>query len=251
MSFVLALAFAPALAATDPCGNSDGNGRPRACVVRELTPAATPSLTIDARTNGGIAVTGREGGGIRVLAKISSSAPTAERARALAEAVKIDTTGGCIAAKGPNPASNESWSVSYEVVVPHTTDLVLQSYNGGLAVSGMDANVELSTTNGGIALENVNGDVSGTTTNGGVSVVLSGSGWRGAGLDVETTNGGVTVVVPGSYAAEIEASTVHGGVDIDGLAEHRDGNRIRATLGNGGAPIRLATTNGGISVNAR
>lgn len=253
MSCVTLILSVSALAATDPCGNDPSREGERGytCVVRELTPAATRSLTVDARDNGGIAVTGQDGAGIRVVAKVSARAPTKARSAAIVEAVEIGITGSRIAATGPSRENSESWAVSYEITAPRGTDLVLQSHNGGLSVTGIDANVALSTTNGGISLEDVNGKVGGTTANGGVDVILSGPGWRGAGLDVQTTNGGVSLALPRTYGAELEVGTVHGGVAFAGLGEHSEGNRIRTTLGGGGAPIRVVTTNGGVSVSAR
>jgi DUF4097 and DUF4098 domain-containing protein YvlB len=97
------------------------------------------------------------------------------------------------------------------------------------------------------------GDVKGTTKNGGVSVELSGGAWRGNGLDVKTTNGSVKLSMPENYAARVETGTVNGGFksEISQLnVERNERNRavrINTEL-NGGAPIRVVTTNGGVKI---
>ena len=50
---------------------------------------------------------------------------------------------------------------------------------------GVDGALEFETQNGGVSLSDVAGDVKGKTQNGGVNVSLSGSSWRGGGLDVD------------------------------------------------------------------
>jgi DUF4097 and DUF4098 domain-containing protein YvlB len=247
LSFVSSLSFA---GSPDPCGQSSDDGRAHACVVRELSLPVTSGLTVDARTNGGIEVSGQDAGGIRVTAKIATSARTDAQAEALADAVKIVTTSGRIAADGPTRVRGEDWSVSFEIAAPRKTDLSLLTYNGGLSVVGMDSTISLSSTNGGISLEDVNGAVTGSTTNGGVHVELFGTGWRGTGLDVRTTNGGISVALPRTYAAELDVGTVNGGVSVEAPSERHEGGRVKASLGGGGAPIRLTTTNGAVSVAA-
>lgn len=247
---VLSLLLATVAFAADPCGQTADDGQAHACVVRELTLPATAALTVDARENGGITVTGTDTGGIRVVAKISANAGTQAQAQALADGVKVVTSDGKIGASGPAAGRNQGWSVSFEVAVPRHTDLSLITHNGGLAVTGVDARVALTSTNGGIALEDVNGEITGSTTNGGVDVQLSGSGWRGAGLDIETTNGGISVVLPRTYAADLDVGTLHGGVSVEAPNERHNG-RVTASLGGGGAPIHLTTTNGGVSVAAQ
>ena len=85
---------------------------------------------------------------------------------------------------------------------------------------------EFETTNGGVHIKDVSGNIKGRTTNGGVNVSLSGSSWKGNGLDVTTTNGGVNLSMPANFAAHIETGTVNGGFksDIPGLTvEKNDG----------------------------
>jgi DUF4097 and DUF4098 domain-containing protein YvlB len=122
-----------------------------------------------------------------------------------------------------------------------------------VSAEDVEGDLDLRATNGGIRIENVAGDVHGETTNGGVSASLSGSSWRGRGLDLQTTNGGVSLTIPRGYNARLETGTTNGGMRIDfpitvqGLIN----KRINTQLGAGGPPVRVVTTNGGVRISER
>jgi hypothetical protein len=223
--------------------------------LREMTIPAAGNLTIDGGRNGGINVKGQNRSDILVRACVQTWSTTEEAAKALAAAIRIGTSPAVKADGG----GEENWSVSYEVLVPRSTDLRLTAHNGGISIDSVDGRMEFETTNGGLHLSDIGGDVKGRTTNGGVHVDLSGNSWRGSGMDVITTNGGVHLTLPASYAANIETGTTNGGFhsDIASLNVEKDPNdrhRSRATkistaLNGGGAPIRLITTNGGVHIS--
>ena len=214
----------------------------------------TKALAVDGRENGGVTVHGWDKNQMHVTAMVQTQDESEAEARDLAKQITIRSDGGELRAEGPRRTGrNQSWSVSYEVWAPRHTDLRLTASNGGLAVDAVDARVDLETTNGGITLTDVDGDVHGSTTNGGVSVQLSGDRWYGAGLDLRTTNGGVHLVVPNGYSARLETGTVNGGLNVDFpiTVRGRIGRNLTTQLGNGGAPIRVMTTNGGVTVRKR
>ncbi len=223
------------------------------CEVRELTMAPRGALTVDAGPNGGVSVEGWDQNQIHILARISAQAESDADARDLASEVHVQMDGNSIDSEGPRVGRRESWSVSYRVSVPRRMDLSLESTNGGISVADVSGDIQFETTNGGIHLTDVAGDVRGHTTNGGLHVELAGSSWQGTGLDVSTTNGSVTLQVPDGYNAKLEASTTNGGMSFDFpvTVQGRINRRIAADLGSGGAPIRVRTTNGGVSVKRR
>jgi DUF4097 and DUF4098 domain-containing protein YvlB len=169
--------------------------------------------------------------------------------------VRVDAGSGRVSATGPDAGRREWWSVSYRINVPRKNDLDLSASNGGITITGVTGNLRFDTTNGGVKLTDVGGLVRGNTRNGGLNVQLSGTRWEGDGLDVETSNGGVTVAIPDGYNAEFETRTVNGGLRIDfpitvqGELTSRRG--ITTTLGSGGPPVRVRTTNGGVTVARR
>jgi hypothetical protein len=240
----------------DPCRDR-GRDRDRYthCEVREESMAAGP-LTVDAGTNGGIRVVAWDESSIRVQAVVQASARVEARARELASNVRLMVGGGHVSASGPERTDRrESWSVSYRINVPRRNDLDLRARNGGITIEGVAGDIKFDTNNGGVRLTDLGGTVRGETHNGGLNIALSGRQWEGEGLDVITTNGGVTLAIPDGYNAQLETRTVNGGfrsdfpLTVQGELSFRRG--ISATLGSGGAPVRVRTTNGGVKVSRR
>lgn len=261
VSLLAVLALAPAALAAqtgDPdhewCRDDGSRDRERYCEVREFALRPTGSLQVDATPNGGVRVEAWDRQEVRVLARVVADARSEADAREIASEVRIRTEDGRVEAEGPRRTGRgEGWHVSFRVSAPAASDVSARTVNGGVSVSGMRGRIEARTTNGGVRLNDLAGDVSARTTNGGITVDLTGSAWDGAGLEARTTNGGVTLRIPDGYSARLEASTTNGGVnsDVPLTVRGRIDRRIEATLGGGGAPIRVSTTNGGIRIQNR
>jgi hypothetical protein len=237
----------------DPCRNYNDRDDDyyQHCEVRDSTLPAGP-LNVDAGQNGGVSVEAWDRNEIRVRAIVRGSARDEARAKSIAGQVQVQSGGGRVYATGPDLDRREWWSVSYRINVPRKNDLDLSATNGGITIVGVSGNLRFDTTNGGVKLQDVGGRVNGETRNGGLDVRLNGSRWEGEGLDVETSNGGVTLSIPDGYNAELETRTVNGGLNIDfpitvqGELTSRRG--ISTTLGSGGPPVRVRTTNGGVRI---
>jgi hypothetical protein len=255
--FAIALLAAPVQAQTtwqlgdqSWCDDYDGD-RARYCEVRVTTLPSTGALDVDGGPNGSIEVEAWDGSQVEVEARVTANARSQERADEIAAAVELVAERGRIASRGPRSLRREGWAVSYRVRVPRSTNLELDTTNGGIDVLGVAGSIDFSATNGGVRLIGLAGDVRGHTTNGGLRVELAGDRWTGDGMDVRTTNGGVTVMVPDGYSAELEVGTTNGGIDIDFpvTIQGRIGRRqLSTTLGDGGSRIRAVTTNGGVRV---
>jgi len=230
-----------------------GGDNERSCQVLTTTLAALPRLTVDGGRNGGVSVSGWDRSDMEVRAKVWANAASMSRAEAIAAEITVRVENGRISADGPSTARRESWGVSYEISVPHTTDLEIETLNGGIDVDGVGGDIGFEALNGGVRLVDVSGDVRGHTTNGGLHVELAGTRWEGAGLDVETTNGGVRLILPEDYSAQLVTGTVNGGIDIGFpvTVRGRIGRRLETTLGEGGPTIRAVTTNGGVHIEHR
>lgn len=222
----------------------------RYCLALDGSFADPGELSIDGGLNGGVEVVGWERDQVEVRAKVWARARSVERAEEIARAVEVAMERGRLRADGPDTGRRESWGVSWEVRVPRSTDLDLETHNGGIAVTDVAGRIRFEALNGGVRLVDVGGDVVGRTTNGGLHVELDGATWSGRGLDVETTNGGITVLVPDDYSARLETGTVNGGIDIDFpvRVQGRIGRRLTTTLGDGGPTVRAVTTNGGVKI---
>jgi hypothetical protein len=233
------------------CDQDRGGGdRERACEVLTATVQAPRGITVGGGTNGGVDVTGWDRSDVQIRAKVWAYARSEERAQEIEKAVRVRVDGGGISADGPDTARRESWGVSYEIMVPRAMDLDIDTKNGGVSVTDVSGDIRFQAMNGGVHLVRVGGDVRGRTMNGGLTVELAGDHWEGAGLDAKTTNGGVKMIVPENYSAELETGTVNGGMNIDFpvTVRGRIGRQIHTTLGEGGATIRVTTTNGGVRI---
>lgn len=221
----------------------------RLCEVREITlEAGRDVVRVDGAANGGISVEGWDRDEIRIQARVTVwTRDDEEDALEIMEKVKIETD-GTIEARGPKQRRREGWSVSYRIMVPKSSNLELETNNGGISVTDVEGEIVADATNGGMTLTRLAGDVRARTTNGGLDVELSGDRWKGEGLDAITTNGGVSLEIPEDYNAELETGTVNGSVHVEFpiTVQGKISKRIEATLGDGGAPVRVRTTNGGV-----
>lgn len=224
--------------------------------LRELTVPAAYQLKVNSE-NGRITVKGENRSDVLVRACVKTWGATAVEADAAAKAVRIETSPEVRAVNLPE----RDWSVSYEILVPTAMNLDLGSKNGRITISSVQGQMRFATGNGRVTLEDVGGDIKGRTGNGRVTVSLTGAAWQGAGgLDVETGNGRITLYMPANYAANVEVGTSHGrfSSDFEQLRPANDKPRQRyepkkvsASLNGGGAPIRLVTTNGRVSIKAK
>ncbi|MBX7055693.1 MAG: DUF4097 domain-containing protein [Pyrinomonadaceae bacterium] len=242
------------------CSNNNysSDGNVSASDLREMTVTAGSGISVDAGKNGGVSVRGEDRSDVLIRACVQAWSRTDADAKAAVSAIRINTNGTIKA----EAANENNWAVSYQILVPRSTNVEVTAKNGGISISDVDGTAILRTVNGGLNLENIAGSVKGLTTNGGVRVTLSGSAWSGSGLDVQTTNGGVTLALPANYAANIETGTVNGGFksdipalnvtteDLRGDPERRS-KRVVTAINGGGAPIRVITTNGGVKISTR
>jgi DUF4097 and DUF4098 domain-containing protein YvlB len=255
LTALVSVATLVAQPADNPCRDSGwDDDRYRACDVREYTLPAG-ALRVEAGRNGGIRVEGSDRSDIRIQAIVSAQAREEADAKRLVSEVEVQAGSGRVTAAGPSTGSREQWSVSYRISVPRRTDLDLEANNGGITINGVAGTIRFDTTNGGVRLTDVGGDVRGETRNGGLNVTLNGNQWEGTGLDVETSNGGVTLTIPDGYNAELTTRTINGGfrsdypMTIQGELSPRRG--FSTTLGSGGPPLSLRTTNGGVRIHRR
>jgi hypothetical protein len=83
-----------------------------------------------------------------------------------------------------------------------------------------------------------------------VQVSLKGSSWSGAGLEVSSSNGSVRLDLPDDYNAHLIARSTNGSMRVDRpiTVQGRLGRDIDTNLGKGGAPLRVTTSNGSLTV---
>jgi DUF4097 and DUF4098 domain-containing protein YvlB len=180
---------------------------------------------------------------------------------------------------------NRHGHVNLEVRVPRHLRLQCESVNGKLAVSGMRASVGARSSNGSVTVEDVVGNVDVFTANAkvacsctcGALVARSSNGkieigeHRGSvdastsnglirasldalgpeGVRLATSNGRIVLELPDEVDADVDLRVDNGIVrnerELENATRSTDG-RVRGSLGRGGAPIKLRTSNGSISL---
>jgi hypothetical protein len=231
--------------------------RVKHCEIREtglrVRGARSGALTVDPGNNGGVDIAAWDRDSIAVTARIQVQARSDDDAQAIAREIRIEAAGATVRAVGPKlTGRGRHWSVSFIVQVPRRTDLSIATENGPLSVREVTGRMELSTQNGPLALMGVAGDVHARAQNGPLVVKLEGSRWEGAGLDAETHNGPADLRIPEGYNAKLDFGTVNGpmmvGFPLTVTINGRLTDRISTTLGEGGPPIRVMTTNGPMTV---
>ena len=234
----------------------DWGSRTRHCEIRETGMKATGrALTIDPGMNGGVEIIGwSNSDSIAITARIQIHARSSGDADAIARDIKIETSGGTVRATGGSSpfGRGQNWSVSFVVMVPRHSDLTLSTQNGPLSVEDVSGRMDLQTQNGPLSLSGVGGDVHASAQNGPLTIDLRGTRWEGTGLDAETQNGPADLRIPDNYNAKVEFGTINGPLDVGFpvtvTLSGRVRDRISTTLGNGGPPIRVVTTNGPMTV---
>jgi hypothetical protein len=137
--------------------------------------------------------------------------------------------------------------VEFVVRLPAGVKIDASTVNGGVTVDGVTSTVVAHTVNGGIDARSTGGAVTARTTNGDVTV--SSAKLDGDRTEYTTVNGTITVSLPASVNADVEMRTVNGRLSsdfpltVEGTFSPR---RLHATLGKGGATLRLSTVNGSI-----
>jgi DUF4097 and DUF4098 domain-containing protein YvlB len=236
-------------------GWGDWGSRSRHCEIRELgMKAPRGALNVDPGMNGGVEIIGWNKDSIAISARIQVNARSTEDADAIARDLKIEASGGTIKVTGGSGSfgRRQHWGVNLVVMVPRQQDLDISTANGPLSVQDVASRMDLETQNGPLSLTGVGGDVHASAQNGPLSIELLGTKWDGAGLDAATQNGPADLTIPDNYNAKVEFGTVNGPMDVGFpmtvTISGRVKNRISTTLGSGGAPVRVITTNGPMTV---
>ncbi len=158
--------------------------------------------------------------------------------------------GGNLAIRTAQGRANQD--VRFEVKLPRELGRVeLSSVNGVIRISDINAEILTDSTNGAIELTNVVGASKVHTTNGYIKAGLLQASDRS--MEFESTNGSIDLTVPPGFEADLDASTIHGSINIDetlGVQVEKGivGQRAKGEIGRGGERLRLATTNGNVKL---
>ncbi|MHC4348054.1 MAG: DUF4097 family beta strand repeat-containing protein [Planctomycetota bacterium] len=132
----------------------------------------------------------------------------------------------------------------------HDGDARVDTSNGSVTVTDLSGSLWADTSNGRITLKNVGGPVDADTSNGSIKLVLAAD--QSGPLKLDTSNGSITVEVGPAFAGTVSFDTSNGSIHVNDLSGRISSsslsrNKGRITVGEGGQPSRLDTSNGSIS----
>ena len=174
--------------------------------------------------------------------------------------IEIDSGKDYVSIQTKYPHHDQGWrwgshdnpaSVEYTLTVPRTVRLdEIKLINGELDVNGVSGEVRASCINGRLEAEGLAGRAKLSTINGHLEAKFG--QLAGKSVELNSVNGSVDLTIPSDSNAEVEASTVSGGIHNDfGLRVngHMVGHDMRGELGNGGTQIHLSNVNGRIDIH--
>jgi hypothetical protein len=158
--------------------------------------------------------------------------------------------GGSTNRNSPLPFMRGYTTINGRILLPRGVKLDAESVSGDITVTSVGGELKLVTVNGDIEIHGARTGASVTTTNGDVSLGLDA---LDGPLTVETTNGDVVVDLPASLNASVDLRTTNGELDLRtaGNTTVKTAKQIVASLGTGGSPISIQTTNGDITLRDR
>lgn len=147
---------------------------------------------------------------------------------------------------------NVQASVSYDITVPASARITIDTVNGGITVTNVKGGSELESVNGGIDVTGGAGFLKASTVNGSVEAALDAVDGTSA-IEVSTVNGRVSLDLPKALAATIDIETVNGKISSDLPVTTREFSkrRLRGEINGGGQEIEIRTVNGSVSLGAR
>lgn len=145
-------------------------------------------------------------------------------------------------------SSNEV-EINYELRVPPTVDLALQTVNGRVATRGMDGGVEATTVNGSLDVEaSGTREVSLHTVNGPVEAHFT-KDFQGARF--KTINGSVRAILPPNASFACVLSQVNGDFEAAfplTIHSHPGSRRVSGEVNGGRYDLNIVTVNGDIKI---
>jgi hypothetical protein len=156
--------------------------------------------------------------------------------------------------------------INLTVYVPgDRTDVTAKISKGDFSIEGVNGWTEVTVaTEGGIDAKSVSGYFSGTTPRGDINVEMSDIRWRGLEFGALTQYGSINLLLPVKYSAALQLETRNGKILVDfppqvvegeetppDILIHKTAQSLKATVGDGGAPVKLATYFGDVKLSKK
>jgi hypothetical protein len=253
--------------------------------LRFPRPSAS-TITIN-NANGRTRLRGEDRDDIEVIASKHARAESEEAARRMIRDIRVNAfeSGGGLEIEVEIPSRwNRHGTANLDIVLPRDVAPSVTSANGKISLRSMNAPVHARSSNGGVSIQDVVGDievyasnakccfartrgrirarssngkieltdhagaVDASTSNG---VIKASVEELGDGILLATSNGRIVLELPEEVDAEVDIRVENGVIRTarELSTQTRESNgRVRGTLGKGGTPIKLRTSNGTISL---
>lgn len=144
-------------------------------------------------------------------------------------------------------------AASFRVELPSGVKVDARTMTGSISLAGVTGGVDARTLNGSINISRAAGPIEAKATNGSIEATVDSLG-EDDPIVLEGVNGSMTAVLPGDLQADVQLSTVNGGIRSD-FAVTTEGelsrHRLRGQIGSSSREVVLKTVNGNVSLLRR
>ena len=190
--------------------------------------------------------------GARIVARSSFGSIELE---AVGGDVEAETASGDVELEGAKEGTHSLHSGFGRVTVEQATGtLQASSDSGDVVIEDIRGSVQASSEFGSVTVEGILSQLAAEAGSGDVAVVAQAGSRVAGGWSVTSSFGEIRVRLPEGIACKLEASTDFGEIDRDGkiggsIQSEGGGQVLRATLGQGGNPLRIYTSSGDIELD--
>ena len=240
---------------TGCCINIDGLFRAEYEKTNKLDAPLAPGSTLALENDvGSITIEGGDVTNCDVTATITAKASTEEKAKELAEQVKIELeqNGNTLMVKITKPRNKRrrSISISFDITVPKRTALQVGSDVGEIRISNITEKIKARTDVGKISCREISGDIDLQADVGKVNVIYSKAALAVCNVNIKTDVGSIDLTTPPDCSAAVQANTDVGSIttDIPLTVKGKVGKNLQGTVGAGEGKMYLKTDVGSIRI---
>ncbi len=223
--------------------------------TERLSATLAPGQTLCLQNNvGEIIVTGADVTDCNVTAVITAKAATAEKAKTLAEEVriKLEPSGDkfYIKLKAPTNKPKCSINIGFNITVPKQTALQLATNVGEIKIANITKSIKAETDVGAVSCKEITADIDIETDVGEVTVLYSKTAPGACNANIETDVGKIDFTAPPDLSAQVNLSTNIGAIETGLPLEIKGmlGKKSNGTIGKGEGQVILKTNIGAINI---
>ena len=217
---------------------------------------------------GSLKIVGWKKGSVRVEAEKIIYYETPEKAKAFLQKspvrIRHTETTATIRAEG-TPELPALLEINITVYLPgEKTDIIAKMDRGEFSISSINGWVETTIKEGSLEAKSMAGYFSGSLLKGDVLIEMSGNRWNGLELAAVTQQGSANLILPQEYSAALQLEARDGKVIVNYPPKIEEGEEIppkivirknsqslKASVGDGGAPIRIVTYSGDVTLSKK